>query len=106
MLSHYRMAVMYGFSNYCHRFAQSGSAKATLAEQEQLSPEELARVSGGFGDRQDSDGHDAWCLTIWNCFTVTLHNLSAKEPENLKVHAFYNSACWSNYRCIALHYGL
>lgn len=32
----YRVAVMYGFSNYCHRFAQSGSAKATLAEQEQF----------------------------------------------------------------------
>ena len=77
-----------------------------LAEQEQFSPEELAMVSGGIGDKQDSDGHDAWCLTIWNCFTVTLHNLSAKEPENLKVHAFYNSACWSNYRCIAFHYGL
>ncbi len=30
-----RVGVMYGFSNYCQRFANSGSAKATLAEQEQ-----------------------------------------------------------------------
>ena len=32
----YRMAVMYGFSNYCHRFANSSSSKNTLAEQEQF----------------------------------------------------------------------
>ena len=32
----YRMGVMYGFSNYCQRFANSASAKSTLAEQEQF----------------------------------------------------------------------
>ena len=32
----YRMGVMYGFSNYCHRFAQSTAVKSTLAEQEQF----------------------------------------------------------------------
>ncbi len=31
-----RVAVMYGFSNYCHRFAHSASIKETLAEQEQF----------------------------------------------------------------------
>ena len=32
----YRVGVMYGFSNYCQRFAYSGATKATLAEQEQF----------------------------------------------------------------------
>ena len=62
------------------------------AEAETLDPEELAAVAGGFGDKEDGDGHDAWCLTLWHCFATTLHTTSDEDNEK--------ATCWSDYRCM------
>ncbi|MBO4670649.1 MAG: hypothetical protein J5640_02250 [Bacteroidales bacterium] len=57
----YRMEVMYGFSNYCHRFAHSGSAKATLAEQEQFPNYAYHK---GTGVKYGSANETVWTLVV------------------------------------------
>ena len=52
-----RVAVMYGFSNYCQRFANSASAKPTLAEQEQY-PNYLYHKSTG--NKVGSSSETVW----------------------------------------------
>ncbi len=67
-----------------------------IADRETLDPEELAIVSGGADfDGEDEKGHDAWCVTLWHCHTVTLHT---EHENNRKV------ACWSNHRCFCDYY--
>ena len=74
------------------------------AEREEVSPDELEQVAGGFNegcildygcvyafnqDEHDEEGHNGGCLTAWYCYTVTLHT----ETKSKKVN------CWSNYMC-------
>ena len=59
----YRAAVMYGFSNYCHRFAHSAAAKATLAEQEQY-PNYAYHKSTGVKFNNDKSNETIWTQVV------------------------------------------
>ena len=59
----YRMAVMYGFSNYCHRFAHSSAAKATLAEQEQY-PNYAYHKGTGVKFNNDKSTETVWTQVV------------------------------------------
>ena len=70
------------------------------ADMEALDMDELEAVSGGKSifDKiggEDEKGHDVWCVTLWHCYTVTLHT---EHKTNSRVH------CWRDHSCMFSHY--
>ena len=63
------------------------------AENEEISPDEMKQAAGG---KEDSDGHDEFCVTLWHCFTITCHTKANKSNEDV--------ACWSDYNCVVLNH--
>ena len=68
-----KVGVFYGFSNYCQRFANSGSSKATLAEQESYPNYQYHKSTGvKFGSGNE---------TVWT--QVVLRGGPTGEGENI-----------------------
>ena len=59
------------------------------ASAEVLNDEDLEQVAGGVNTYEDEYGHDAWCITAWHCYAITLFT-----------EAKTKTACFTNYYCI------
>ena len=60
------------------------------AEQEEIDPEELEQAAGGKMN-EDGDGHDAWCVFGYHCYTALVHTTPNEKNEV--------TTCWKDYRC-------
>lgn len=67
-----------------------------IAEQEQLSDNDLENIAGG-GGLTDEYGHDDFCVTIWHCYVVTAHT-----ETNTKITDSHKEACLVNFGCYGI----
>ena len=61
-----------------------------MAAKEDLSNDELEKISGGRVSTKDEYGHNKFCLTIWHCFIYSMHTASESK----------SGACLSDYMCV------
>ena len=62
---------------------------------QELDDSELDSVAGGdWTDGEDECGHDSSCITLWHCYSVTLHTSS--ETMHVK--------CWTDWICLSNHW--
>ena len=71
---------------------KAAELERTLAEQAELSPDELEQIGAGVGHEEDQDGHDLWCLTAWHCYVATIHTT---PPDG-----GHETPCWKTYMCM------
>ena len=63
------------------------------ADVEQIDVDDLESAAGGIWwfSRDAEDGHEAWCMVTYHCYSVVAHTSDKNKM----------GACWSDYLCIS-----
>ena len=80
-----------------YTITQEELERLTAAAQE-LDPDELMNAAGGWdtlpsdenGFKVDEYGHSIHCITVWHCYTVSMHTESR----------YKDMSCWSDWDCV------